>query len=64
MRQYKIAYRKRGSHDGFTLKTESQTDPVAVRAEMLHRARLSPAYEYILVEVLATVSVDVKVVDL
>lgn len=64
MRQYKIAYRQRGSSDGFTLKTESRADPAAVRAEMLHRARLYPTYEYILVEVLATVSVDVKVVDL
>lgn len=64
MRQYKIAYRQRASRDGFTLKAGSQADPAMVRAEMLQLARDYPTYEYMLVEVLAKTSVDVKVVDL
>lgn len=64
MRQYKIAYRQRDSRDGFTLKTGSQADLAVARAEMVRSARTYPTYEYMLVEVLATTSVDVKVVDL
>lgn len=64
MRQYKIAYRQRDSRDDFTLKIDGQADLATVRAEMIRRARAYPTYEYILVEVLATTSVDVKVVDL
>lgn len=64
MRQYKIAYRQRDSRGSFTLKTDSQADPAMARVEMVRLARTYPTYEYMLVEVLATTSVDVKVVDL
>lgn len=64
MRQYKIAYRQRDSRDDFTLNKYSQPDPAMARAEMVKLAQTHQTYEYMLVEVLAKTSVDVKVVDL